>query len=49
MSTGSLSHGSTFETIEGLLEIESPKWGIKRMETLIARLSHFAGVDEENA
>jgi hypothetical protein len=44
MSTGSLTHGRTFESIEDLLEVESPQWAVARMDQLMARLTQLAGI-----
>ncbi|KAF8322635.1 hypothetical protein DL93DRAFT_2151828 [Clavulina sp. PMI_390] len=42
VSLGSASRGRKFETIEGLLELESPVWNQRRMEILMSKLSRIA-------
>lgn len=42
---GSASHGRVFETIEGLLEEESPLWAEKRMVALMSKLTGIAGME----
>jgi len=47
VSAGSATRGRIFETIEDLLQEESPQWLARRMEALLSRLTKIAGIDDD--
>jgi len=47
ISDGSATRGRLFETIEDLLQEESPQWSAKRMEAIMIKLKEIAGINDD--
>jgi len=44
ISSGSATRGRVFETIEDLLQEESPQWSAKRIDAIMSKLTEIAGI-----
>jgi len=44
ISSGSATRGRIFETIEDLLQEESPQWSAKRIDEIMSKLAEIAGM-----
>jgi len=46
ISSGSATRGRVFETIEDLLQEESPQWSVKRIDAIMSKLTEIAGITD---
>ena len=47
ISDGSATRGRLFETIEDLLQEESPQWSAKRIDAIMLKLKEIAGINDD--